>query len=257
LLLQFIWWEIQEKYRRTTFGLVWLLLTPLSRILVYTIVFSFLLGGRSVVWGMESDVNVGLMIFAGLIVFNVFSETVGMAPGLMWANRSYVKHIRFPVEILPITTAGASLLQAFLGAIVLLVVKFFSVGHIGWTCLYLPVVFMSLIPFALGLAWVFSAIGVFWQDISNITQSFIQFMLFSSAIVFPLDRIEAVLPGRTAGLLRLNPLVTIVENARRVTLHDLRPDWFWLVVTFVGSYLFMTICYAVFMRSRKDFSDVV
>ena len=257
LLLQFIWWEVQEKYRRTTFGLVWLLLTPLTKLVVYTTVFSYLLGGRNVVWGMDSDVNVGLMIFAGLIIFTVFAETVGSAPRLMWANRSYIKHIPFPVEILPITIAGASLFQAFLGAVVLLVMKYIFMGTLGWSCLYLPLVFIPLIPFAVGLSWLFSTIGVFWQDVNNITQSFVQFMLFMSAIVFPLDRVISVLPNRTALLFRINPLMTIVEDARRVTLKDMPPDWHWYIVTLIGSYLLMTVGYMVFMRTKRAFSDVV
>jgi lipopolysaccharide transport system permease protein len=257
LLLQFIWWETQEKYRRTTFGIVWLLLNPFLKLIVYTTVFSFLLGGKNMVWGMESDVNVGLMIFSGLIIFNVFAETVSSAPRLMWANRSYVKHIPFPIEILPITMAGASLLQAFFGVVILLGMKYFFVGHIGWSCLYLPLVFFPLIPFTVGLSWIFSTIGVFWLDINNITQSFIQFMLFLSAIVFPLDRIIAVLPSSAALLFRINPLMTIVEDARRVTLRDLPPDWHWYIITLIGSYVFMTLGYAVFMRTKRAFSDVI
>lgn len=257
LLLQFIWWEIQEKYRRTTFGLLWMLLTPLLKLIVYTTVFSFLLGGRSVVWGMESDVNVGLMIFAGLIIFTVFAETVGSAPRLMWAHRSYVKHIPFPIEILPITIAGAGLVQAFFGAVVLLVIKYLFFGTVGWSWFYLPLVFIPLIPFTVGLSWIFSTIGVFWQDINNITQSFIQFMLFLSAIVFPLDRIISVLPSSAALLFRINPLMTIVEDTRRVTLKGMPPDWHWYIITLIGSYLFMTLGYAIFMRTKRAFSDVI
>ncbi len=234
-----------------------MLFTPLLRLAVYTVVFSFLLGGRSVVWGMESDAGVGLMIFAGLIVFTVFSETLGSAPRLIWSNRSYVKHIPFPIEILPVAMVGASLVQAFFGAGLLMGMTLFFMNGLSVNCLYLPLVFLPLVFFTLGLSWFFSTIGVYWQDINNITQSFIQFMLFLSAIVYPLDRFISVVPQSFVALFRVNPMMTIVEDMRRILLKAMAPDWQWYGITLAGTFLCMLVGFAVFMNAKRNFSDIV
>src|SRR3546814_6003155 len=68
---------------------------------VYTFVFSVVFKAR---WNVESDskTEFALVLFAGLIVFNLFGETINRAASLVINNPNYVKKVVFPLEILPV-----------------------------------------------------------------------------------------------------------------------------------------------------------
>ncbi|MBW2369684.1 MAG: ABC transporter permease [Deltaproteobacteria bacterium] len=156
-----------ERYRGSALGILWTAVIPLLRLSVYTFVFSILLGGREAIWGLESNFEVGLMIFSGLIIFTVFSDTLGRSPRLIWLNKTYVKHLVFPIEILPVCITGAAVVHSVVGAVILLIMKLIFTGNLEWTSFYLPLVYAPLIPFTVGVSWLFATIGAFWRDMAS------------------------------------------------------------------------------------------
>jgi len=85
LLRQFTRREVLGRYKGSYLGILWSFLTPFLMLAVYTFVFSVVFRAR---WGnssSESRVEFALTLFCGLIAFNVFSECVSRAPGLIAA----------------------------------------------------------------------------------------------------------------------------------------------------------------------------
>ena len=64
---------------------------------VFSVVFKVRLDQATVVY--DDKFAFALSLFAGLIIFNLFSECLSRAPGLILANVNYVKKIIFPLEI--------------------------------------------------------------------------------------------------------------------------------------------------------------
>jgi len=257
LLRQFVWWEVNERYRGSALGMLWTIIVPLMRLSVYTFVFSILLGGRNVIWGLDSNFDVGKMIFCGVIMFTVFSESVGKASRLMWINKSYVKNIVFPLEIIPVTVAGVAVVNSLFGMAVLIFMELLSSGSLHWTLLYLPLVYLPLIFFVIGLSWILAALGVFSRDIDNLMQSLIQMLFFLSGIIFPLERLLKMVPDQWDWVLRLNIISSVVDDARRIVLEGRAPDWFWLNINLAFTITLLIIGYAWFMSHKRDFADVI
>ena len=257
LLRQFIWWEVNDRYRGSALGMLWTIIVPLLRLSVYTFVFSILLGGRNVIWGLDSNFDVGKMIFCGVIMFSVFSESVSKASRLMWINKSYVKNIVFPLEIIPVTVAGVAVVNSFFGMGVLIVMELLTSGSLHWTLIYLPLVYLPLVFFVIGISWILAAFGVFSRDIDNLMQSLIQMLFFLSGIIFPLERLMAMVPDQWDWVLRLNIISSVVDDARRIVLEGRPPDWFWLNVNLLLTIMLLVIGYAWFMSQKRDFADVI
>src|SRR3546814_6309836 len=78
--------EVLGRYRGSFLGLLWSFFNPLFMLAVYTFVFSVVFKAR---WNVESDskTEFALVLFAGLIVFNLFGETINRAASLV-INRS-------------------------------------------------------------------------------------------------------------------------------------------------------------------------
>jgi lipopolysaccharide transport system permease protein len=237
--------------------MLWTIIVPLLRLAVYTLVFSILLGGKKVVWGLDSNFAVGEMIFCGFILFNVFSESVGKASRLMWINKSYVKNIVFPLEIIPVITVGVAVVHTFIGMAVLVFLEAVFGGGIHWTLVYLPLIYLPLIFFVTGISWILAAFGVFSRDIDNLMQSLIQMLFLLSGIIFPLERLMGMVPEAWHWVLRLNVLSSVVDDARSVVLEGGAPDWYWLMVNLIATSALLVIGYAWFMSRKKDFADVV
>ena len=117
--------EVVGRYRGSALGIAWSLLTPLFMLAVYTWVFGTVFqarwapaaGGASA--STPSTGEFAIILFVGLIVFQLFAEVVNGAPGLILANANYVKKVIFPLEILPVVALGAALFHAAVSLVVL------------------------------------------------------------------------------------------------------------------------------------------
>jgi hypothetical protein len=109
---------VRQRYQGSFLGIAWSLATPLLMLIIYTFVFSVILRARFD--ASEGPAEYGLTLFAGLIAFNLFSETVSHAPMAVVAKRNFVKRVVFPLEILPAVIMGSGLVNAMIGLLVLL-----------------------------------------------------------------------------------------------------------------------------------------
>ena len=100
--------EVLGRYRGSALGLLWSFFNPLFMLVIYTFVFSVVFKSR---WnaGSDSKTEFALVLFAGLIVFNLFGETINRAASLVINNPNYVKKVVFPLEILPVVTLLSAL----------------------------------------------------------------------------------------------------------------------------------------------------
>jgi len=85
----------------------WSLVNPVFMLTVYTFVFSVVFKSR---WGRvgESQTEYSLILFLGLMLFNLFVECITRAPTLILSNVNYVKKVVFPLEVLPLALMGGA-----------------------------------------------------------------------------------------------------------------------------------------------------
>ena len=257
LLGRFIWWEVNNRYRGAALGMLWTIIVPLLRIAVYILVFAIILGGKGTTWKIDSNYEVGAMIFCGFVMFNVFADSAGKGPMLLWENQTYVKNVVFPIEIIPIIATGVAVVHSMIGVAVLVFLELFRIGHVHWTIVYLPLVYIPLIFFVAGLCFLLATLGAFNRDINNLMQSLIQILFFLSAIVFPFSRLTTLIPDKWEWVIRISILPSIVDDARRVIFEGQPPNWFWLNVNLLLTLMLLLVGYACFMSYKRDFADVI
>ncbi len=245
--------EIKKKYRGAFLGLAWSFINPLLMLIVYTFVFSFVFKAR---WGLsesENRLDFAITLFAGLIVFGIFSESIQQSAELIINNANYVKRVIFPLEILSVISVGSIVFNAVMSTVILLLMQLFLKGFFPLTVIFFPLIVLPVILLALGASWFFSALGVYLRDVDQLLGFLTTLLLFTSAIFFPLS----ALPENYQKLLRLNPLVILVEESRKVLVHGQTPDWLSLAIPFVLSGLVAWIGFWWFQKTRKGFADVL
>lgn len=233
-------------------GLLWSFFNPVFMLGVFTFVFSEVFKAR---WntGGDSKAEFALVLFVGLIFFNLFSECINRAPGLILSNTNYVKKVVFPLEVLPFVALLSALFHAAvsLGVWLLAYVVLFGAPHV--TVLYLPLVMLPFLLLVMGVSWALAALGVYLRDVGQMIGIATTALMFLSPIFYP----ASALPEAYRTLLYLNPLTPVIEQGRAVLYFGQSPDFSLLAQCFAASVVIAWLGFAWFQKTRKGFADVL
>jgi lipopolysaccharide transport system permease protein len=253
LIRQLTWREVVGRYKGSFIGLGWSFIQPLIMLCVYTFVFSVIFKAR---WGVESGEGkaaFALALFMGLITFSIFSEVANSAPSLVLGNANYVKKVVFPLEILPLVRLCSALINAVFSLGVLFVGILIFNHFIHWTALLLPLIWLPMVMFTLGCGYFLASLGVFVRDIGTVIGVLTTMLFFLTPIFYPISAV----PEQFRIFCRINPIAIFVEDARRVVLWGLFPDWPWFFFGMVLSVAVLIFGFVWFMKSKKAFADVI
>lgn len=244
--------EVLGRYRGSFIGILWSFFNPLLMLAVYTFVFSVVFNAR---WNVASDskTEFALVLFAGLLVYNLFAECVTRAPALILVNVNYVKKVVFPLEILPWVILGSALFHGAISLSVWLLAYLLLFGIPQATVVYFPLI---VVPFALlimGVSWMLASLGVFLRDVSQIIGVVTTVFMFLSPIFYP----ASALPSDYQALIFVNPLTPIIEQTRDVLFWGKSPDFLLLGLYFSMSSVIAWLGFAWFQKTRKGFADVL
>lgn len=244
--------EVLGRYRGSALGLLWSFFNPLLMLAVYTFVFSEVFKAR---WNASSDskTEFALVLFAGLLIFNLFGECINRSPGLVLSNVNYVKKVVFPLEILPFVALLSSLFHASISLAVWLLAYGFLVGMPHATALYLPVILVPFLLLILGLSWALASFGVYLRDVAQFIGILTTALMFLSPIFYP----ASSLPEAYREWLYFNPLTPVIEQTRAVLYWGHAPDFALLAIYWVATSFIAWLGFAWFQKTRKGFADVL
>lgn len=245
--------EIVGRYRGSILGVLWSLLTPLFMLGVYTFVFSTVFKTRWTSGEGNATAEFAVMLFAGLLVYQLFAEVVNRAPSLIVANANYVKRVVFPLQILPVVALGSALFHMLAGLAVLVVFIIIVHGLPPPTAVLLPLVLAPYCLAILGLAWLLASLGVFIRDINQVLAPIVTALMFLSPIFFPLD----ALPESVRRWVAFNPLALPVEQTRDVLIAGTMPNFVALGLYTLAAIVVAVLGYLWFQKTRKGFADVL
>ena len=252
LIFQMTKREVIGRYRGSVLGLLWSFFNPMLMLAIYTFVFSVVFKAR---WGVEGEsrFEFALILFAGLIVFNIFSECINRAPSLIIGNINYVKKVVFPLEILPLVSLGAALFHGFISFGVLVLFYVLVSSTLPWTVIFAPLVIIPLLLMTLGISWFLASFGVFVRDVAQAIGMLTTVLMFISPIFFPVT----MLPQKYRIFIYINPLTFIIEEMRNVVIWGRLPSWSGWCAAMVLGIGVAWIGLTWFQKTRKGFADVL
>jgi len=215
--------EFQAKYRNSLLGAMWTVLNPLAMIVVYTTIFSQVMGNR--LRGSDLPYAYSIYLCAGLLTWGLFAEITGRSQSVFLENANLIKKLQFPRICLPIILVLNALVNftiifgLFTGFLVL------SGVFPGWIYFALLPVLLLQIMFAVGLGMILGVLNVFFRDVGQFFNILLQFWFWFTPIVYP----AAALPEGVRRLLVWNPMAAVVEAYQTILLHGAMPDWWKLL----------------------------
>jgi lipopolysaccharide transport system permease protein len=242
--------NITVMYRQTALGSIWLVVNPIISAGLLSFVF-----GR-VAHLSSGGVPYFPFTYAGLLAWNIFSNSVTGAASSLTSNSNLFTRIYFPRLLLPLSALAPTLLNAAISCVVMFVLLLaYSIGF-SYRLLLLPFWLGLALLFAVGVSLMVSSIAVLRRDVQYATQVVMPLLLFVTPVAYS---VAAVPPGlRTIYL--LNPMATIVEGCRwsLVGQTHLGTISMWAVAyTIATTFVVLIAGLVVFARLEWRFADVV
>src|SRR5947199_1164996 len=173
LLFQLVRRDFEQRFIGSAIGWIWGLIHPLVLLLSWTFVFQFCLGQK--VPPGEETTNYPLFLFAGMLPWLLFSETVQRSASSLLEQANLITKTVFPSEIIPVSVFLSSLMSHILGVALMMAAAGVILNQISAFVFLLPVYFVVVGLFAVGIGWIVASLHVFLRDTAQILSVILMF----------------------------------------------------------------------------------
>jgi len=251
--------NIAIRYKQAYLGIAWAVIKPVTLMLIFTLVKGFV--------GIDSgNIPYPILTFAALLPWIFFQESASEGVGSVVGNTALIKKIYFPREIFPITAVATKLIELGINAMILAALMAWYGMVPTIYILWAPVIILYTVLAALTIAFVGSALNVYYRDVGQALPVLLSLLMYASPVIYPLQLVKDKLlvqqaAGEWSNLLytvyTLNPLAGIIDAFQSVVLRGTAPDLGAMVPGAVLIAVLLPLSYAFFKRAESYFADVI
>ena len=225
LMKQLVKRDYKAKYMRSVLGLVWSLLYPVLMMAVQYVVFSTL---------FRTNIRYyPVYLLCANAMFSFFSNAVSSGLTSIVNNASLITKVYVPKYLYPVTKILSTSIDLFLSIIPLTIVVLLTGAPITKAWLLIPLLFVLLMVFSSGMAFLLSTINVFFRDTQFLWGLATTVWMYATPLFYP----ETAIPERFRMLLRLNPMYHYISCFRRVLMYGYAPT-----LQELGACLLFSVC---------------
>jgi lipopolysaccharide transport system permease protein len=250
LITQLVKRDFQQRYIGSAAGWLWGLVHPLVLLASYVFIFSICLKQKP--GPNEVTTNYPMLLFAGMLPWLLFSETVQRSSGCLIEQANLITKTVFPSEIVPVSIFLSCLISHLLAILLVIASAAIFLHHISPILILLPALMLLVGLFAVGIGWIAAAFQVYIRDTAQGLAVILTLWFWATPILLPEDKF----PPWALLLLRANPLAYIVRAYREillghtVSLKDLGLAAAFAVAAFICGGL-------IFRYLKRGFADVL
>jgi ABC-type polysaccharide/polyol phosphate export permease len=245
LLWSFVRRDLTVRYRHALLGVAWAILTPLSQMLLFSLVFSRIVR-------TDAALPYPLYAFTGLAAWSLTASALRSALMSLAGNAFLVSKVAFRREVLPLASVVVAIVDFAVTLVMLGVLMWYYGIPLRPTALLLPVVLAVQIALTSGLALLLAAANLWWHDVRHVFDVGITLWMFASAVLYPLPSLQ----GPAGVLLALNPMSWIIEAYRDVLLRGTVPTGGAALATTLVSVATLVVSLMVFRRAAPRFAEI-
>lgn len=253
--------DFKKKFAGSYLGTVWAFVQPIVTIFVYWFVFDKALNAGTQVTKVGIEVPYVLWLTAGMVPWFFFSDAVTNGTNALLEYSYLVKKVVFKIEILPMVKMMSALFVHLF--FLLFTLLFFALSGLYPTAAVIQMIYYSLgmVCLSAGIIYITSAVVVFFKDLTQIINIFLQILVWMTPIMWNMDGMvnAGSLNPAVQMILKLNPMYYIVSGYREALIDG---TWFWdrprLTI------YFWTVCLLIclignwtFTRLKPHFADVL
>lgn len=240
--------DVRQQYTGSVLGMFWVFLFPLLQLSIlaglYAMIFRIRPSGLT-------EWEYVLLVFSGLVPLLAFNAMLTSSTGSLTANKNLLLNTVFPAELIPLRSALAAHVPG-VAALMITLVLGFVLGRTGWQAILLvPVFWLFLVMFAVGLGWMLSLLSLVAKDIQHVLGLILMLITFLSPFAYTPEMV----PTSLKFILYLNPLSYFVLVFQQLIAYGTWPG----LVPALGSVMLgvvgFLLGYAIFLKAKFVFFD--
>jgi ABC-type polysaccharide/polyol phosphate export permease len=251
LLFQLVRRDFDQRFVGSAIGWIWGLIHPLVLLLSWTFVFQFCLG-QTVPDG-EDTRNYPLFLFAGMLPWLLFSETVQRSASSVLEQANLITKTVFPAEMIPVSVFLSSVVSHLLGVVLIVAAAGVFFNQISLYLLLLPAYIFCIGLLAVGLGWIVAGLHVFLRDTAQMVSVVLLFWFWMTPIFIS----PTLFPRWAHILLVANPFYYVVRGYRRILLGSTAPSLAELGVVLLCGVAAFIVGGLFFRQMKRGFADVL
>lgn len=241
LLSQLVGRDFKTRYKRSVLGVLWSMLNPLLTMWVQYLVFSNL-------FRFQIE-NYAVYLLIGTVTFNFFSEATQAALGSITGSASLITKVYIPTCIFPIAKVISACINLFFSTLALYVIVLIQRVPLNWYHLLIPVLYVMLIAFSIGMGLILASAMVYFRDVQFLYSVIIVLWMYLTPLFYDVS----IIPENYMGIYSLNPMYHYVTFFRTLVLEAALPsvqEFLWC-----GGYavLFLLLGWLIYQKAKKNF----
>lgn len=243
------WRDVSVRYKQTVLGIIWVVLQPLSAMLIFTLIFNRLAKINS------GDIPYPIFVLVGQVAWDFFAGSLNRSGDSLVTNTRLITKVYFPRILVPASAALAALVDFAITLILLCAVMLYYRFVPGIEVLAMPFLVALMFIFSVSIGMIFSAANVRFRDFKFILGFLIQMWMYATPVVYPYKMLVERFPSLETAIL-LNPMVGVVEGFRWALLGQPFPRVA-LIFSAAVTLICLIFAQAYFRSVERTFADVI
>ncbi len=232
--------ELRTRYKKSVLGWAWSLLNPLSQMLIFTVIFTYVFAAQPLAGDPSGLRNFPLYFLGGLLPWNFFAISTSVAMSSVQGGAGLIRKVAFPHEHLVFSVVVAQFVTLLIETVILLVALVIAGQNVLVWIPVLLALYGLWALFTIGVALTLAAANVFFHDVQYLWTIVTQVLFYATPVIYFAASIESS-ALRTVG--NFGPTGTFIVAFHEV-LYDARMPgagrWLYATALAVGSFAFGT-----------------
>jgi len=257
LLKELVRTDFKLRYQSSFLGYVWSLLRPLFMFGILYLIFGVIFNAGSKIPHYAS------YLLLGVLLWNYFSEVTNNGVRAIVDKGDLLRKLNFPKYVVVLAGSVSALINLAISSVVLAVFLVIDGVDLHWSGLFLPLTLIQLFVFAIGVAFLLSALYVRFRDIGYIWEIMMQAAFYLTPILYPFNFVTEY-SATIAKILLLNPMAQIIQDSRyllvtheTLTFEQIFGDGWYRLVPLGMTVIFAVVAALYFKRQSPKFAEEI
>jgi lipopolysaccharide transport system permease protein len=247
LILILVQKDMKVRYKNSWLGYAWSVANPLLFTAVYYVALGVFL--RFEIPGYPYP----LFLIAGLFPWQWLVSSVGSAPMAFIANASLIKKVRFPRNVLIVSSVLSDAIHFLLTIpVTVLALLWYGRAPSWWWLPGIPLLVFAQFLTLYGVALAVSSINVFVRDLERLVALFIQVLFFLTPIMYSVS----VVPVQYHVWIKLNPVAPLIRAWQKLLL-DGHLDPLLVGASYLTGFVCLAVGTLVYRALSPRFAELV
>lgn len=246
--------DLVDRYAGSILGAAWTFIMPLVNILIFTLIFSRIMGMRLGELGVElGQYSYSVYLVIGVLAWNLFANTLSRVTHVFHEKAAIIGKVNVSLFTLPLYILISEFV-VYLIANGFFLIFLLSIGfEFTWHWMWWPVILVVQQTLAYAIGIIFATLSVFIRDIKQFVGVLTQLWFWLTPIVY----VMTILPERWVPLFLLNPFFHIVNALRDALMLQSHPALLPLALLMAFAMLLLTFGLWLGQRLERDIRDFI